>query len=155
MVASAEHQAQHDDDRHAIAQFQCAQAAGAIDQAITLTSQYLKDRKQFGQSLATLQVLQHRLADMLIGRETALSMAYVATAALSEEDARQRAKMISQAKVLTARAARSVAEQSIQLHGGMGMTDEMEIGDYAKFLTAFELILGDSDSHLDQLEAAV
>lgn len=127
-------------------------AAGAMRRAIDLTAAYLKDRRQFGQPLAAFQALQHRLADMLVASEMALSMAYVAVAALSETDASRRAKMISQAKIETARAGRFIGEQAIQLHGGMGMTDEMEIGDYFKRLTAVELLLGDTSEHFRILE---
>lgn len=130
----------------------CAQTCGAMERAIELTAAYLKDRRQFGQPLAAFQVLQHRLADMLIAKEMALSMAYVAVAALTEPDADVRSRMISQAKVETARAGREIGEAAIQLHGGMGMTDEMEIGDYFKRLTAFDLILGDTNEHLSNLE---
>jgi alkylation response protein AidB-like acyl-CoA dehydrogenase len=131
----------------------CAQAAGAMERAIELTAQYLKDRRQFNQPLISFQALQHRLADMLVAKEMALSMAYVAAAALTETDRVQRLRMISQAKIEAARAGRYISEQAIQLHGGMGMTDEMEIGDYCKRLTSFELLLGDTTEHLRKLEA--
>jgi alkylation response protein AidB-like acyl-CoA dehydrogenase len=131
----------------------CAQAAGAMERTIELTVQYLKDRRQFNQPLVSFQALQHRLADMLVAKEMALSMAYVAVAALTETNRKQRSRMISQAKIETARAGRYISEQAIQLHGGMGMTDEMEIGDYCKRLTSLDLLLGDTAEHLRKLEA--
>ncbi|MBO9356367.1 acyl-CoA dehydrogenase [Bordetella petrii] len=130
----------------------CAHAAGAIERLLEITIDYLKTRRQFGQPLAAFQVLQHRLADMLVAKEMALSMAYVAAAALSEPDAAQRRRMLAAAKLEAARAGRYVAQSAVQLHGGMGMTDELEVGDYFKRLTAIDLLLGDSAEQLAVLE---
>ena len=126
----------------------CAEAAGAMERLIEITAEYLRTRRQFGQPLAAFQALQHRMADMLVHKELALSMAYVAAQALDEPDARKRRRMLAAAKVTVAEAGRFVGQQAVQLHGGMGMTDELEVGDYFKRLTMFDPLLGDIDHHL-------
>ncbi|WP_144636489.1 acyl-CoA dehydrogenase family protein [Bordetella genomosp. 13] len=126
----------------------CAHAAGAMERLLEITVEYLKTRKQFGQPLVSFQALQHRTAEMLVARELALSMAYVAVAALSEPDAVQRRRMLASAKLEAARTARLVSQLAVQLHGGMGMTDELEVGDYFKRLTMVDLLLGDSAEQL-------
>jgi len=131
----------------------CAHAAGAMERLLEITVDYLKTRQQFGQPLASFQALQHRLAEMLVAKELTLSMAYVAVAALTEPDAAQRRRMLASAKLEAARAGRQVAQMAVQLHGGMGMTDELEVGDYFKRLTVVDLLLGDSAEQLAVLEA--
>jgi alkylation response protein AidB-like acyl-CoA dehydrogenase len=126
----------------------CAEAVGAMERLIEITAEYLRTRRQFGVPLASFQALQHRMADMLVQKELALSMAYVAAQALDEADARQRRRMLAAAKVTVAKAGRFVGQQAVQLHGGMGVTDELEVGDYFKRLTMFDPQLGDSDYHL-------
>ncbi|MFJ3462227.1 acyl-CoA dehydrogenase family protein [Achromobacter spanius] len=130
----------------------CAHAAGAMERLLEITVEYLKTRKQFGQPLASFQALQHRLAEMLVAKELALSMAYVAVAALTESDAAQRRRMIASAKLEAARAGRLVAQLAVQLHGGMGMTDELEVGDYFKRLTVVDQLMGDTAEQLAVLE---
>ncbi len=130
----------------------CAHAAGAMGRLLEITVDYLKTRQQFGQPLASFQALQHRLAEMLVAKELALSMAYVAAAALSEPDAAQRRRMLASAKLEVARTGRLVAQLAVQLYGGMGMTDELEVGDYFKRLTVADLLLGDSAEQLAVLE---
>ena len=98
------------------------------------------------------QALQHRMAEMVVAKEMALSMAYVAAAALTEPDARARRRMIAAAKLETARSGRFLSQCAVQLHGGMGMTDELEVGDFFKRLTVVELLLGDSAEQLAALE---
>lgn len=131
----------------------CAHAAGAMDRLLEITIDYLKTRRQFGQPLAAFQVLQHRMADMLVAKEMALSMAYVAAAALSEPDVTQRRRMLASAKLEAARAGRYVAQSAVQLHGGMGMTDELEVGDYFKRLTMLDQLFGDSAEQLAVLQS--
>lgn len=131
----------------------CAHAAGAMERLLEITIDYLKTRHQFGQPLASFQVLQHRMADMLVAKEMALSMAYVAAAALSEPDITQRRRMLASAKLEAGRAGRYVGQSAVQLHGGMGMTDELEVGDYFKRLTMVDLLLGDSVEQLAVLQA--
>lgn len=130
----------------------CAHAAGAMERLLEITVDYLKTRRQFGQPLATFQALQHRMAEMLVAKELALSMAYVAAAALGEPDVAQRRRMIASAKLEAARAGRFVAQCAVQLHGGMGMTDELEVGDYFKRLTSIDLLLGDTSEQLAVLQ---
>ncbi|NYT35479.1 acyl-CoA dehydrogenase [Allopusillimonas soli] len=131
----------------------CAHAAGAIERLVEITIEYLKTRRQFGRPLAEFQVLQHRLADMLIKQEVAISMAYVAARALSETDLAERRRLLSAAKVAVADAGRYVGQSAVQLHGGMGMTRELEVGDYFKRLTFAGYLLGDTDFHLSRMEA--
>lgn len=130
----------------------CAHAAGAIDRLLQITVDYLKTRKQFGQPLAAFQALQHSMAEMVVAKEMALSMAYVAAAALSEPDAAARRRMIAAAKIAAARAGRFVGQQAVQLHGGMGMTDELEVGDFFKRLTVVDLLFGDTAEQLAIME---
>jgi alkylation response protein AidB-like acyl-CoA dehydrogenase len=126
----------------------CAHACGAMQYLIEITTAYLKTRNQFGQPLIHFQVLQHRLADMLIQQELALSATFVAAAALSEPSAHLRSKRVSMVKTEVANAARYVGEQTIQLYGGMGVTDELEVGDYFKRLVFVSSMLGDNNFHL-------
>lgn len=130
----------------------CAHAAGAMDRLVEITAEYLKTRRQFGRPLADFQVLQHRLADMLLHKELATSMAYVAATALGETDAAERCRLLSSAKVSVAQAGRSIGQSAVQMHGGIGMTDELEVGDYFKRLTHTDFLLGDTDFHLKRLE---
>lgn len=130
----------------------CAHAVGAMSRLLGITVDYLRTRRQFGQPLAAFQALQHRMAEMVVAKEMALSMAYVAAAALTESDERTRRRMIAAAKLETARAGRFVSQCAVQLHGGMGMTDELEVGDFFKRLTVVELLLGDSAEQLAVLE---
>jgi len=134
---------------------QCAAAAGAMERLIEITGEYLRTRQQFGKPLATFQALQHRVAEMLIQKELALSMAYVAAQALDEADGDARRRMLAGAKVVVARAARLVGQQAVQLHGGMGMTDELEVGDYFKQLAMVDVLLGDTDFHMERYCAAM
>lgn len=130
----------------------CAHAAGAMERLLEITVDYLKTRKQFGQALASFQALQHRMAEMLVAKELALSMAYVAAAALAEPDVNQRRRMLASAKLEAARTGRFVAQCAVQLHGGMGMTDELEVGDYFKRLTSIDLLLGDTAEQMALLQ---
>jgi alkylation response protein AidB-like acyl-CoA dehydrogenase len=125
----------------------CAHACGVMSYLIETTTNYLKTRKQFGQPLISFQVLQHRLAQMLIEQEMALSNTYVAAAALSDDNAAVRGKRVSMVKTEVAQAARKVGEEAVQLHGGMGVTDELEVGDYFKRLIYVGNLLGDNHYH--------
>ncbi len=134
---------------------QCAAAAGTMERLIEITAEYLAARKQFGKPLASFQALQHRVAEMLMQKELALSMAYVAAQGLDATDIAERRRKVSAAKVITARAARFVGQQAVQLHGGMGMTDELEVGDYFKALTMVDVLLGDTDLHMERYTEAM
>jgi alkylation response protein AidB-like acyl-CoA dehydrogenase len=113
----------------------CAEAVGAMEQLNALTLDYLRTRQQFGQPIGRFQVLQHRAVDMFIDAEQSKSMAYVAATAAEEGDARKRRAGVDAASEYVARAGRRVAKAAIQLHGGMGVTDEMPASHYAKRLT--------------------
>lgn len=132
----------------------CAEAVGAMEKLIEITGEYLRTRRQFGVPIGSFQALQHRMADMLVHKELALSMAFVAVQALDEPDPGQRQRMLAAAKHQAARAGRFVGQQAVQLHGGMGMTDELAVGDYFKRLTMIDPLLGDADYQLDRFIAA-
>ena len=129
----------------------CAEACGVLRKAHENTLDYTKQRKQFGVPIASFQVLQHRMVDMFIHVEQAVSMTYMAHIKLSEPAA-DRAKAISAAKVQIGRACRYVGQNAIQLHGGMGMTDEMAVGHYFKRATMIEGEFGSVDHHLSRYE---
>ena len=130
---------------------QCAEACGVLRKLHEGTLEYTKQRKQFGQPIAGFQVLQHRMVDMFIQLEQAISMTYMAHIKLGEPAA-ERAKSLSAAKVQIGRACRFVGQNAIQLHGGMGMTDEMAIGHYFKRATMIEGEFGSVDHHLKRYE---
>jgi pimeloyl-CoA dehydrogenase len=129
----------------------CAEAAGGIEALLTLTTEHLKTRKQFGAPLARLQVLQHRMADMLVALEQVKSMACAAAMAVDAGDAAQRRRIVSAAKAIAAQAGRQVGQWAIQLHGAMGMTDECRVGHYAKRLLVIGQLCGDASHHLQRL----
>ena len=131
-----------------------AEAVGAMQGALTLTLEYLRTRKQFGRPIGTFQALQHRCADMMVAIEGARSMAMLAAMVASEDDAGKRASQMRAVKIEIGRAARFVGQQAIQLHGGIGMTDEYAVGHYFKRLTAIDTLFGDADHHLARLAAA-
>ena len=126
----------------------CAEAVGAMSVLHELTVDYLKTRKQFGVTIGSFQVLQHRAADMLVALEQARSMAMFATMMATEPDAAERRKAISAAKVQIGRSAKLVGQQAIQLHGGIGMTMEYKAGHYFKRLTVIDTLFGTADHHL-------
>jgi alkylation response protein AidB-like acyl-CoA dehydrogenase len=128
----------------------CAEAVGALQASLDATIEYTKTRQQFGQPIAKFQVLQHRMADMFIQVEQARSMSFLAAMRCTDKDARERSRNLSAAKALVGQAARFVGQQSIQLHGGMGMTDELAISHHFRRLTAIELTLGDTEHHLER-----
>ena len=126
----------------------CAEAVGVMDVIVRDTAEYLKTRKQFGRPIGAFQVLQHQFTDMLIANEEARSMTYVATLRLGECDAAARAKAVSGAKHLVGRHGRLIGQRAIQLHGGMGMTEEMAVGHYFKRLAMIDVMFGDAAYHL-------
>ncbi|HET9159633.1 MAG TPA: acyl-CoA dehydrogenase family protein [Caulobacteraceae bacterium] len=129
----------------------CAEAVGAMRQLHAGTLDYARQRKQFGQPIANFQVLQHRMVDMFINLEQSVSMTYMATIKL--DDDAERAKAVSAAKVQVGKACKFVGQQAIQIHGGMGMTDELAIGHYFKRATIIEGLFGSVDHHLRRYEA--
>jgi len=126
----------------------CAEAVGAMDESLKTTVEYIKTRKQFGVPIGSFQVLQHRAADMFVALEQARSMAMFATMAAEFDDAKERANAVAAAKVQIGKSGKFVGQQSIQLHGGIGMTMEAKIGHYFKRLTMIENTFGDTDYHL-------
>ena len=129
----------------------CAESLGVLRRLHEGTLAYTKERKQFGAPIASFQVLQHRMVDMFIQLEQSISMTYMAHIKLAE-GALERAKGVSAAKVQIGRACRFVGQNAIQLHGGMGMTDEMAIGHYFKRATMIEGEFGSVDHHLRRYE---
>ncbi|MCH9671511.1 MAG: acyl-CoA dehydrogenase family protein [Gammaproteobacteria bacterium] len=125
----------------------CAEAVGIMKYMHDATLEYLRTRTQFGQPLAQFQALQHRVVDMFVAYELSRSMAYMAALRLGDS-AGQRRKAVSAAKVQIGNAGRLIGEDSIQLHGGMGMTEELPIGHYFKRLTMIDRTFGDVDFHL-------
>ena len=127
----------------------CAEAVGAMKSACDATLEYLKTRKQFGVPIGTFQALQHRIVDMYVSYEQAKSMACLAASkADSALDARDRARAISAAKIKIADACRHVSQESIQLHGGMGMAEEMKVSHSFRRLTMIAQQFGDAEHHL-------
>ncbi|HEY6641137.1 acyl-CoA dehydrogenase [Povalibacter sp.] len=131
----------------------CAEAVGIMKAVNAATLDYTKSRKQFGQPIAKFQVLQHRMADMFLQSEQALSMSYLAAIKCTDPDASERKRALSAAKVIIGQAGRFVGQQAIQLHGGMGMTDELMVSHHFKRLTAIDLTFGDADFHLERFAA--
>jgi len=131
----------------------CAEAVGAMDKLLALTVEYTKTRKQFGQPIAKFQALQHRMVEMFMHVEQARSMAYLAAVKVDSSDVAERRRAVSAAKVRIGQAAKYVGQEAIQLHGGMGVTNEMPAAHYFKRLTMFEITLGDIDHHLERFIA--
>jgi pimeloyl-CoA dehydrogenase small subunit len=132
----------------------CAEAVGAMAEIQEITVDYLKTRKQFGVPIGNFQVLQHRAAEMLIALEQARSMAMLAAMTAADENAAERRKAISAAKVQICNSIRTVGQQSVQLHGGIGMTMEYKLGHYFKRITAIQAMFGDATHHLNLLARA-
>ncbi|HUQ72959.1 MAG TPA: acyl-CoA dehydrogenase family protein [Planctomycetaceae bacterium] len=124
----------------------CAEAVGIMDALHATTVEYLKTRQQFGQPIGRFQALQHRAVDMLVQLEQARSMALLAASKVDSPDVSERRRTIAAAKEMAGRAGRFVGQQAIQLHGGMGMTDELNVSHYFKRLTAIDVLFGNSAS---------
>jgi alkylation response protein AidB-like acyl-CoA dehydrogenase len=127
----------------------CAEAVGAMKYSCDATLEYLKTRKQFGVPIGTFQALQHRVVDMYVAYEQAKSMAFLACSqADSTAGALDRARAISAAKIKIADNARLISQEAIQLHGGMGMTEELKVSHSFRRLTMIAQQFGDADHHL-------
>ncbi len=126
----------------------CAEAVGCMDALNAQTLEYLKTRKQFGVPIGTFQVLKHRMADMFIAAAQARSMAYLAVLRADDRDRARRQRSIAAAKALVGKSARTVGHGAVQLHGGMGVVDELIVSHYFKRLTAINTTFGDADHHL-------
>jgi alkylation response protein AidB-like acyl-CoA dehydrogenase len=121
---------------------------GCMERLTELTCEYIATRKQFGVAIGTFQALQHRAADMRIAVEQVRALALMAAAHVDSEDRTLRRRAASAAKAMAGRSGRFVGEQATQLHGGMGMTDEMACGHYFKRLTAIDMTWGNSEHHV-------
>ncbi len=132
----------------------CADAVGAMKFACEATLDYMKTRRQFGVPIASFQVLQHRLVEMYIFTEQARSMAVLAASKVdTATDATERQRAVSAAKVKIADSARHVSQEAVQLHGGMGMTEELKISHTFRRLTMVAQRFGDADHHLERYAA--
>lgn len=126
-----------------------AEAVGSMERLTELTCEYIATRKQFGVAIGSFQVLQHRVADMRIAVEQTRALALMAAAHVGAKDRAQRRRAASAAKAMAGRSGRYVGQQATQLHGGMGMTDEMACGHYFKRLTAIDMTWGNTEHHVE------
>lgn len=127
----------------------CAEAAGAMKELHDATIEYCRTRKQFGVSIGSFQSLQHRMVDMFIAYEQAVSMNYMLHLHLDKPHM-ERAKAASATKALAGKSLRFVGENAVQLHGGMGVTDELNVGHFFKRLTVIENLFGNVDFHTNR-----
>ncbi|MEO6794462.1 MAG: acyl-CoA dehydrogenase family protein, partial [Mycobacterium sp.] len=125
----------------------CSEAVGCMRKVLADTVEYCKQRQQFGQPIGSFQVLQHRMVDMYMELEQSVAAVYLAILHLDADEA-TRARTVSVAKATIGRAARFIGQQAVQLHGGMGMTEELAIGHYFKRLTAIQYEFGTTDHHI-------
>jgi alkylation response protein AidB-like acyl-CoA dehydrogenase len=132
----------------------CAQAVGSMARALEITVEYLKVRKQFGTTIGSFQALQHRAVDMLVAIEQARSLVMYAAMMSDSPDAGERSRAASATKAYIGRTGRFVGEQAIQLHGGIGMTEECAVGHYYRHLTVIDILFGDAGHHLTALARA-
>jgi len=128
-----------------------AEAVGAMEAMHAMTLEYLKTRQQFGKPIGQNQVLQHRSAEMLMALEQGRSMSMLAAMTVNEPDAEERAHNIAMAKVGVGQASRFVAQNAVQLHGGIGMTEEYAVGHYFRRCMVIEHMFGDPAHHLSRL----
>ena len=133
----------------------CAEAAGIVTALNEATLNYLKTRKQFGTVIGSFQALQHRMADMFIAAEQIRSMAIIAAIQAAGDEPAARRRAISGAKAYVGQAARFVGQQAVQLHGAMGVVDELNVSHYFKRLTMIDMTFGDADHHLARFSDAL
>jgi len=131
----------------------CAEAVGLMEALNAATLEYLKTRQQFGVPIGKFQALQHRMAEMFMQMEQARSMATLAAVKVASDDVQERRRTVSAAKARIGQAAKYIGQQAVQLHGGMGVTNELPAAHYFKRLTMIELTLGDTDHHLARFAA--
>jgi alkylation response protein AidB-like acyl-CoA dehydrogenase len=131
----------------------CAEAVGAIRYANDATLEYLKTRRQFGVPIGSFQALQHRMVEMMISYEQARSMAYLVCVKVDTAPADERRRVVSAAKIKIADACRHVSQESVQLHGGMGMTEELKVSHTFRRLTMLAQAFGDAEHHLERFAA--
>jgi alkylation response protein AidB-like acyl-CoA dehydrogenase len=130
----------------------CAEATGGMKMLVDATVEYSKNRKQFGVPIGKFQVLQHRMVDMFVNYEQAMSITLMVTLKLANDA--ERAKAASAAKAQIGKSGRFVGQSAVQIHGGMGMTDELNVGHYFKRLTMIDTLYGNVDHHLKRFAAA-
>jgi pimeloyl-CoA dehydrogenase small subunit len=128
-----------------------AETVGAMETMHSMTLEYSKTREQFGKPIGSYQVVQHRLADMFMTMEQGRSMAMLATMMVEHPDATERARKIAQAKVGVGQAGRYVSQSAIQMHGGIGMTEEYAVGHYFRRCMVIERLFGDPAYYLEKL----
>lgn len=126
----------------------CAEALGALEKVMELTKEYLETRKQFGKPIGAFQALQHTYADMVVDYEHIKSLVYEAGAMADSSDIDARQQAVSAAKVVVAEDGRRICQQAIQMHGGIGVTQEYQLGDFAKRVAVADFAFGDADHHL-------
>jgi alkylation response protein AidB-like acyl-CoA dehydrogenase len=131
----------------------CAEAVGCIRYANDTTLEYLKTRRQFGVPIGSFQALQHRMVDMVISYEQARSMACLACVKVDTAGPAERRRVISAAKIKVADACRHVSQEAVQMHGGMGMTDELKVSHTFRRLTVIAQAFGDAEHHLERFAA--
>ena len=132
----------------------CAEAVGAMEALNAATFEYLKTRQQFGRPIGSFQALQHRAVDMMIHCEQSRSLALLASVKVQSEDPNERKRTVSAAKIQIGRSGRRISEEAIQLHGGMGVSNELAAGHYAKRLAMINATLGDVDHHAERFASA-
>ncbi len=130
----------------------CAEAVGALDKVMAVTAEYMNTRKQFGVAIATFQALRHRMADMKMQLELARSMSYYASLKLNAPAAERR-QALARAKYQLGTSMRFIGQNAVQLHGGIGVTDEYIVSHYFRKLTQLEMTFGDTLHHLGEVSA--
>jgi len=130
----------------------CAEAVGVMDKTVAITAEYMNTRKQFGVAISSFQALRHRMADVKMQLELARSMSYYASLKLNAP-ADERRRALSRAKYQLGTSMRFVGQQAVQLHGGIGVTDEYIVSHYFKKLTQLEMTFGDTLHHLGEVSA--
>ncbi len=129
----------------------CAEAVGALESLLQRTVEYSKTRKQFGTPIGTFQALQHRMADMFIECQLARSIVMMAAMSLDSQDSsEEQTRAVSAAKSRVGKAIKAVGQEAIQIHGGIGMTDELDVGHYFKRVTALDIQFGDGEYHTER-----
>lgn len=131
----------------------CAEAVGAMERLLEMTIEQLRSRRQFGQPIGKFQSLQHRVAEMAIAIDQARATMFMAAARIDDAQRLSRRRAVSAAKYICGRSGRFVGEQAVQLHGGMGMTDALDVGWYFKRLVCLDLLYGDAAHHLEMFGA--
>ena len=126
----------------------CAEALGALEKVIKLTKEYLETRKQFGKAIGEFQVLQHHFADFLVDYEHIKSLVFEAGTMADSPDIVARQQAVSAAKVVMSQDGRRICQQAMQMHGGIGVTQEYQLGNFVKRVAVADFAFGDADHHI-------